>query len=181
MIYTLKEFTKLCVDNAMIGKNALFLGSTEKKYKARYKLVKSKEVVKSIKEIILDERDIPFLKTTKGTSKQVVNTNAVLNLIIDYIRFFYPKSSTFRRISSEGKYRVGVGYIPSSNKGMSDAEGMVNGKFLSLELKIGKDRQQESQKERQIEVESDGGIYYLCKWVDFEQFQREIQQLIPIQ
>ena len=64
---------------------------------------------------------------------------------------------------------------------MSDAEGMVNGKFLSLELKIGKDRQQESQKERQIEVESDGGIYYLCKWVDFEQFQREIQQLIPIQ
>ena len=63
---------------------------------------------------------------------------------------------------------------------MSDAEGPVNGKFLSLELKIGKDKQRDSQKKRQIEVENSGGIYYLCKWVDFEQFQKEIQQLIPI-
>jgi hypothetical protein len=64
---------------------------------------------------------------------------------------------------------------------MSDAEGMVNGKFLSLELKIGKDKQRDSQKARQIEVENDGGIYYLCKWIDFEHFQKEIQELIPIQ
>jgi len=79
-IYTLKEFTQLCIDNQMIDKNVLFLGSTEKYFKKRYKLVKSKEDVKSVKEILLDERDIPFLKNTKGTLKQVVNTNAVLSL-----------------------------------------------------------------------------------------------------
>jgi predicted transcriptional regulator len=31
-----------------------------------------------------------------------------------------------------------------------------------------------------IEIENDGGIYYLCKWIDFETFQTEIQNLIPI-
>jgi hypothetical protein len=73
------------------------------------------------------------------------------------------------------------GFIPSSNKGLSDIEGIIYGKFLSLEIKVGKDTIRESQLKRKAEVEKDGGIYYLCKWVDFEQFQREIQQLIPIE
>jgi hypothetical protein len=64
---------------------------------------------------------------------------------------------------------------------MSDIEGIIYGKFLSLEIKVGKDTIRESQLKRKAEVEKDGGIYYLCKWVDFEQFQREIQQLIPIE
>ena len=64
---------------------------------------------------------------------------------------------------------------------MSDIEGIVNGKFLSLELKVGKDQIRESQLKRKQEVENDGGIYYLCKWHSFEQFQEEIQKLIPIE
>ena len=179
-IFTLKEFTKLCIDTEMKGQDPRFLGATENKYKKRHKLLKSKEVIKTVKETLLDERGIPYTKTTKGTSKQIPDTNVITKLILDYLRFVYG-SSSIRRISSEGKYRPGIGFIPSSNKGMSDIEGIIYGKLLSLEVKVGKDTIRESQLKRKSEIEKDGGIYYLCKWIDFEHFQKEIQELIPIQ
>ena len=176
MIYTLKEFIQYvhmvdCLNTTAPSHTVI---------KKKYSVTKRKAIQKRINEVAY-ENGIPYeIISQPLVTKKVHDTNGITKLIVDYVHYIYPKSSTFTRISSEGKYRVGVGYIPSSNKGMSDAEGMVNGKFLSLELKIGKDRQQESQKKRQAKVESDGGIYYLCKWKDFEQFQREIQQLIPI-
>jgi hypothetical protein len=149
--------------------------------KKKYSLTKRKAIQKRITEIQTDERGVPFEVVKQPlVSKSVTDTNAITKLIVDYLRYVYG-SKSIRRISSEGKYRVGIGYIRSENKGMSDIEGMVNGKFLSLELKIGKDKQRDSQKARQIEVENDGGIYYLCKWIDFETFQTEIQNLIPIE
>ena len=177
MIYTLKQFIEyvhMCD----------CLESTAPPYtvpKRKYSVTKRKALLSRVSEVRMNENGIPYEVVKRPLlTTEVHDTNGILKLIVDYVRLVYG-SKSFRRISSEGKYRVGIGYIPSSNKGMSDAEGQVYGKFLSLELKIGKDRQQESQKKRQIEVESDGGIYYLCKWVDFEHFQREIQQLIPIQ
>jgi hypothetical protein len=177
-IYTLKQFIEYChmIDclNTTMPPHTI----TKKKYS----LTKRKATQKRITELQTDERGVPFEVTKQPlVTKLVTDTNGITRLIVDYVHYIYPKSKTFKRISSEGKYRVGIGYIPSSNKGMSDAEGMVNGKFLSLELKIGKDKQRDSQKARQIEVENDGGIYYLCKWIDFETFQTEIQKLIPIE
>ena len=179
MIYTLKEFIQYvhmvdCLNTVVPASKVTF---------KEYDLNKKRIVKKRLVEVRQTDNGIPyeFVIQKKETVKiPNANTNEITKLIVDYVHYIYPKSSTFTRISSEGKWRPGIGYIPSSNKGMSDAEGMVNGRFLSLELKIGKDRQQESQKKRQAKVESDGGIYYLCKWKDFEQFQREIQQLIPI-
>ena len=149
--------------------------------KQKYSLTKRKAIQKRITELQTDERGVPFEVIKQPlVTKSVIDTNGITKLIVDYLRYVYG-SNSIRRISSEGKYRVGIGYIRSENKGLSDAEGLVNGKFLSLELKIGKDKQRNSQKERQIEVENDGGIYYLCKWIDFETFQTEIQKLIPIE
>jgi hypothetical protein len=149
--------------------------------KKKYSLTKRKATQKRITELQTDERGVPFEVTKQPlVTKSVTDTNGITKLIVDYLRYVYG-SKSIRRISSEGKYRVGIGYIRSENKGLSDIEGMVNGKFLSLELKIGKDKQRDSQKARQIEVENDGGIYYLCKWIDFETFQTEIQNLIPIE
>jgi hypothetical protein len=177
-IYNLKEFIEYCHMCDCLNSTAPPHTITKKKYS----LTKRKAIQKRITELQTDERGVPFEVTKQPlVTKSVTDTNAITRLIVDYIHYIYPKSKTFKRISSEGKYRVGIGYIPSSNKGMSDAEGMVNGKFLSLELKIGKDKQRDSQKERQIEVENDGGIYYLCKWIDFETFQTEMQNLIPIE
>jgi hypothetical protein len=149
--------------------------------KRKYSVTKRKAVQKRITELQTDERGVP-LEVIKQQliSKSVHDTNGITKLILDYLRYVYG-SSSIRRISSEGKYRKGIGFIPSSNKGMSDIEGIVYGKFLSLEVKIGKDTIRESQLKRKAEIENDGGIYYLCKWIDFEHFQKEIQELIPIQ
>lgn len=146
--------------------------------KKKYSLTKMKTVQKEKFETVADELGLPKkIVIEKAIKKQVPDTNGITRLILDYLRYYY-KSKSVRRISSEGKYRVGVGFIPSSNKGMSDIEGVVNGKFLSLELKIGKDSIRESQLKRKAEIESDGGIYYLCKWVDFESFQEEIKNIL---
>jgi len=178
--YTLKQFIEYvhmidCLNSTAPPSKVTF---------KKYELDKKRIVKKRLVEVRQTENGIPYeFVIQKKETKKIpnANTNEITRLIVDYIHYIYPKSKTFKRISSEGKYRVGIGYIPSSNKGMSDAEGMVNGRFLSLELKIGKDKQRDSQKARQIEVENDGGIYYLCKWIDFETFQNEIQKLIPIE
>jgi hypothetical protein len=178
-IYTLKQFIDYvhmidCLNTTVPPSKVTF---------KKYDLDKKRIVKKRLVEVRQTENGIPyeFVIQKKETLKiPNANTNEITKLIVDYIRYVY-NSKSIRRISSEGKYRVGIGYIRSENKGMSDIEGMVNGKFLSLELKIGKDKQRDSQKARQIEVENDGGIYYLCKWIDFETFQTEIQNLIPIE
>ncbi len=175
--YTLKQFIEYC---HMVD----CLNTTMPPYtvpKRKYSVTKRKAVQKRITELQTDERGVP-LEVIKQQliSKSVHDTNGITKLILDYLRYVYG-SSSIRRISSEGKYRKGIGFIPSSNKGMSDIEGIVYGKFLSLEVKIGKDTIRESQLKRKAEIENDGGIYYLCKWIDFEHFQKEIQELIPIQ
>jgi hypothetical protein len=149
--------------------------------KKKYSLTKRKAIQKRITELQTDERGVPFEVVKQPlVTKSVTDTNGITKLIVDYLRYVYG-SKSIRRISSEGKWRQGIGYIRSENKGMSDIEGIVNGKFLSLELKIGKDQIRESQLKRKREIENDGGIYYLCKWIDFETFQTEIQNLIPIE
>lgn len=177
MIYTLKQFIEYV---HMVD----CLNTTAPPYtvpKRKYSVTKRKAIQKRISQVEIDERGVPLeVVKQKLISKQVHDTNGITKLILDYLRYVYGSSSV-RRISSEGKYRPGVGFIPSSNKGMSDIEGIIYGRFLSLEIKVGKDSIRDSQLKRKAEIEKDGGIYYLCKWTDFEQFQREIQQLIPIQ
>ena len=176
--YTLKQFIEYVHMIDCLNSTAPPHTITKKKYS----LTKRKAIQKRITELQTDERGVPFEVTKQPlVSKSVTDTNGIMRLIVDYIHYVYPKSKSFRRISSEGKWRQGIGYIPSSNKGLSDGEGIVNGKFLSLELKIGKDTIRESQLKRKREIENDGGIYYLCKWIDFETFQTEIQNLIPIE
>ena len=177
MIYTLKQF----IDYVHVIDCLNTTAPPHTVVKKKYSVTKRKAIQKRITQVEVDERGVPYQTTTQPlVTKQVHDTNGITRLILDYLRYVYGSTSV-RRISSEGKYRPGVGFIPSSNKGMSDIEGIIYGRFLSLEIKVGKDSIRDSQLKRKAEIEKDGGIYYLCKWVDFEQFQREIQQLIPIQ
>jgi hypothetical protein len=177
--YTLKQFIEYahmidCLNTTVPPSKVTF-----KKYDLDKKRVTKKRLV----EVRQTDNGIPYeFVIQKKETKKIpnANTNEITKLIVDYLRYVYG-SKSIRRISSEGKYRVGIGYIRSENKGLSDIEGICNGKFLSLELKIGKDTIRESQLKRKREIENDGGIYYLCKWIDFETFQTEIQNLIPIE
>ena len=57
--------------------------------------------------------------------------------------------------------------IPSSGtKGTSDIKAIIQGRMVAIEVKIGKDRQSEAQKDYQAMIERAGGIYWIVKSFD---------------
>lgn len=60
-------------------------------------------------------------------------------------------------------------YIPgNSTKGTADISATINGRSVKIEVKLGKDRQSEAQKQYQKDIESAGGIYFIAKdWDGF--------------
>ena len=88
-------------------------------------------------------------------------------------------SSTGRQITKHRTEVKGSGklvYIPgTTRKGTADIHAVWKGKHLSIEVKIGKDRQSEAQKQVEIEVNRAGGYYFIAK--DFETFYQWINQL----
>lgn len=56
----------------------------------------------------------------------------------------------------------------SGLRGSSDLKIYINGKIVAVEIKIGKDRQSEAQKEYQERMEKAGGVYLIIK--DFDSF-----------
>lgn len=65
---------------------------------------------------------------------------------------------------------IGSGqYIPGTGtKGTADISATIKGKSIKIEVKFGKDRQSEAQKEYQATIEKSGGVYFIAK--DFESF-----------
>lgn len=62
-----------------------------------------------------------------------------------------------------GKYIKGTG-----TNGSADISATIKGRSIKIEVKIGKDRQSEAQKEYQKNIEKAGGIYIIA--TDFDQF-----------
>ena len=63
----------------------------------------------------------------------------------------------------------GVKRIKSSGRnGTADISSTILGRSVKIEVKIGKDRQSDNQKEYQEEVERAGGVYLIAK--DFQSF-----------
>ena len=81
-----------------------------------------------------------------------------------------------RRISSEGRYRKGIGYIAGLNKGMEDIQCILNGRLFAIEVKSETDRMSDQQKKRKAALESDGGHYIIA--TSFEQVQTELLNLL---
>lgn len=63
---------------------------------------------------------------------------------------------------------IGSGqYIPGTGtKGTSDISATIKGKSIKIEVKYGKDRQSEAQKEYQATIERSGGVYFIAKTFD---------------
>lgn len=61
-------------------------------------------------------------------------------------------------------------FIPRDKnaKGAGDILAIVSGKFISLEIKIGKDRQSEVQGEFEMDITDAGGLYFIVRnWDSF--------------
>jgi len=84
------------------------------------------------------------------------------------------------RQSSEGRYRPGkqytdvIGrvrlmkgeYLPGTHSGHGDIAAIIQGRFITWEVKIRKDRQSVKQKAFQEEVEQSGGKYFIVRSFD---------------
>lgn len=105
------------------------------------------------------------------------DANGLTNAIIDYIDLI---GGWATRISVEGRYIEKLGRrIPSSvKKGTADIHAVYRGRHLSIEVKVGKDRQSEHQIEVQQDIESAGGLYFIAR--DFASFYQWFNTVMAV-
>ena len=94
--------------------------------------------------------------------------NALTDAVITYIKL---KGGIAYRINNMGVYDAKLGKFRTSGtkKGIPDIIGIHKGRFISVEIKIGTDRQSDDQKLREQEIIKAGGYYYIAK--DFDSFK----------
>jgi hypothetical protein len=138
----------------------------------RFNLSKKKVVKKRKTELTTNHLDVPVNTIiAHKVTKDTFNTNKFTDLIIAYLKSVHGCNSA-RRISSEGRYRPGVGFLKGTHTGMEDIQAIIKGKLFAIEVKSPTDRMSDEQKKRKSAVESDGGHYIIA--TSFEQVQEEI-------
>ncbi|MGN6297932.1 MAG: hypothetical protein ACTHM7_14190 [Ginsengibacter sp.] len=90
--------------------------------------------------------------------------NGLTNAIIDFIIF---SGGDANRINTQGQMRKINGRMVwthgSTRRGTSDVHGVFKGRFLSIEIKIGSDRQSEAQIKEAERITKAGGLYFVAK------------------
>jgi hypothetical protein len=142
----------------------------------RFNLNKKKVVKKRKAELTTNHLDLPVNNVIQPKeTKDAFNTNKFTDLIIAYLKAVHSCNSA-RRISSEGRYRKGIGYIAGLNKGMEDIQCILRGKLFAIEVKSPTDKISPEQLKRKAAIEADGGHYIIA--TSFEQLQTEILNLL---
>lgn len=131
-------------------------------YKVSFPLMTTKVIKKSERIYKADENGVPTLvQTIPGISKKAFNTNN-FNKLCQAVWEYYT-GTKLKRISSEGKYRPGIGFIPSTNKGFADLHGMYKGRAVYIETKQSREAHLKSQKEFAEWVRQGGGLYHTVR------------------
>ena len=142
----------------------------------RFNLNKKKVVKKRKTELTTNHLDLPINNVIQHKeTKDAFNTNKFTDLIIAYLKSVHNCNSA-RRISSEGRYRKGIGYIAGLNKGMEDIQCILKGRLFAIEVKSPTDRIGEAQLKRKAAIEADGGYYIVA--TSFEQVQTELLSIL---
>lgn len=131
-------------------------------YKVSFPLITSKVLKKSQRIYKADENGVPTLvQTIPGISKKAFNTNN-FNKLCQAVWEYYT-GTKLKRISSEGRYRPGIGFIASPNKGFADLHGIYKGRSVYIETKQSKESHLKSQKEFAEWVREGGGLYHTVR------------------
>ncbi len=103
----------------------------------------------------------PEFKYTDNT------TNGLTKCIIDFVRL---KGGYSERVNTQGQYNAKIGKFTKgmTRKGTPDIVCSIGGKFVSVEVKVGKDRQSEHQMKIEEEIKRSAGVYFIAK--DFASF-----------
>lgn len=101
------------------------------------------------------------------------SANELTNAVICYINLI---GGWATKISVEGRYieKIGKRVTSSVKKGTADIHACLKGKHLSIEVKYGKDRQSDHQKEVERDIKAAEGYYYIAR--DFASFFQWINQ-----
>jgi len=110
---------------------------------------------------------------TPAVSKVVEDTNGKTYLFKCMWKLML--GTEMKRISSEGNYRHGIGFIKSPNKGIADLMGGYKGITYYIEVKQDNERLLPSQIKFKQWVESFGGQYHVCR--DFDSMLALIMSL----
>ena len=97
------------------------------------------------------------------------------NIIEDLIQYYIKWTGGFcENVKNQGTYRPGIGYTYGrGTKGTADLHAMIGGKTVKIEVKYGKDKQSEAQKEYQARIERAGGEYWIVH--TFDEFLAKMQ------
>ena len=101
----------------------------------------------------------------KPKKRDTTKTNGLTEAIRDYIKL---KGGAAFRINTTGIYSQSKQmYIHSgSTNGVPDIVGLLRGRFIGIEVKMGKDSMRMQQLRRKEEIEKAGGAYFIAK--DFD-------------
>ncbi len=144
--------------------------------KKRYK---KPEAVKRFEEFALQKQkeqypNFPYPVKPKYKDD---TANDLTKCIIDAIRLLGYQAerinTTGQKVTHNGKEKWVKG---SGCKGSADIHATIKGKSVKIEIKIGKDRQSEAQKQYQKEVEKAGGIYLIIQ--NFTEFYEWIGRFL---
>ena len=108
--------------------------------------------------------------------------NGLTKCIVAYITLsggWATRVTTTGRMIPSGQTEVFAGKMKwihgTTKRGTPDIMGVLNGKNLAIEVKIGKDKQSEAQKQVEADINASGGFYYIAK--DFESFYQWVNGL----
>ena len=165
---TIQEFTQLHNDRKAAN------CANPYPVKDKFSIEKNRVVKKRVVETKTNKDGVPYLETIEqAVTKRVFDTNGFTKLALAYLKYYGFEA---KRISSEGKYRPGIGFIRSENKGISDIIALRDGLVYFIEIKQPKEKQLESQENFETWANKGGAAYMIVRgWDDL---QNKIQNII---
>lgn len=143
-----------------------------------------KKLLKKMKLDSIKEKAPGFFELSGGYDMIVKpyrdkTANDLTKSIIDFINF---SGGDANRINTQGQLRKIRGEMKwtlgSTRRGTSDIHAIFQGRALSIEIKIGNDRQSEDQIKEAERITRAGGLYFVAKNMDsFLEWWKETFQL----
>jgi len=108
-------------------------------------------------------------------SKKQTPANALTAAIVNYLNL---NGGCVTRVNSTGMHRNGRWTYSTTRKGTPDIMGAYNGKPVGIEVKIGKDKQSDYQKQFEEDYTKSGGVYIIAKTFDqfYEDFNNSLKK-----
>lgn len=110
---------------------------------------------------------IDFIRLRGGQAERISNTGRIVD-----------NRKTFKDVTGRSRTIGSTKWIPGAGtNGTADISATINGISVKVEVKIGRDRQSEAQKQYQRDIERAGGVYLIAKsFAEFERWFNEFQK-----